>query len=420
MPTRRVDFPGHSGATLAARLDLPEGEPRGAALFAHCFTCSKDLVAARRIADALSARGFAVLRFDFTGLGHSEGEFASTDFSSNVADLNAAAHWMENEGLAPTLLIGHSLGGAAALAAAGGMASVRAVATLGAPSDPAHVLRNLGASLEAIREAGEAEVELGGRRFTLRRGFVEDVSATTLSGAIAALRRPLLILHAPRDETVGIDEAAAIFKAAKHPKSFVSLDDADHLLSRPEDAEYAAAVILAWAGRYAAAPADRPEEAPAPDESEAPPEGVVRATEAGADGYRQDILAGPHPLAADEPASVGGGDTAPTPYGLLSAALAACTSMTVRMYARRKALPLDKVTTEVRHEKIHARDCEDCEARDGRVDRFDLSIRLEGELSDAQRARLLEIAGRCPVHRTLKGEVTIRAEETRAETPAAA
>jgi len=410
MPSRRLDFPGHAGDSLSARLESPEGEPRGAALFAHCFTCGKDLTAAKRIAGVLAARGFAVLRFDFTGLGHSEGEFANTTFRSNVEDLVAAAHRMEQDGIAPTLLIGHSLGGAAVLAAASEIPSVKAVATVGAPADPAHVLHNLGAELETIRREGEAEVTLAGRRFTIGREFVDDVSEAKLSSAVAALKRPLLILHAPRDAVVGIDNATDLFVAARHPKSFVSLDDADHLLSRREDADYAADVIAAWAARYAARPAETPEAAPAPAESEAPPEGVVRATEADPEGLRQEILAGRHALVADEPASVGGTDAGPTPYGLLSAALGACTTMTVRMYARRKDWPLRRVSVEVEHDRVHARDCERCETKDGKIDRFRRRLKLEGELSDEQRARLLEIADKCPVHRTLHSEVSVITE----------
>ncbi|MEM6440895.1 MAG: bifunctional alpha/beta hydrolase/OsmC family protein [Pseudomonadota bacterium] len=402
MPSEKIEFQGALGDALAARLDLPEGEARGWALFAHCFTCSKDIAAARRIAGRLSALGIGVLRFDFTGLGHSGGEFANTGFSSNVGDLVAAARWMEGAGKAPSLIIGHSLGGAAVLAAAPELDSVKAVVTLGAPADPGHVVHTFGAKLEEIAAKGEAEVTLQGRTFTIRQAFVEDVRAAALTPKIASLNRALLILHAPLDATVGIENATEIFVAAKHPKSFVTLDDADHLLSRAEDADYAAEVIAAWAGRYvdlaapSAAPAGRA------------PEGVVRVTEADPAGFRQDILAGRHALAADEPTSVGGGDTAPTPYGLLSAALGACTTMTVRMYARRKGWPMTGISVDVLHDKFHADDCASCaEGTDGKIDRFERVIRIEGDLDADQRARLLEIADRCPVHRTLHGTVKV-------------
>jgi putative redox protein len=402
MPSRKVEFEGHSGAALAARLDLPAGRPRACALFAHCFTCSKDIAAARRIAGRLTAEGYAVLRFDFTGLGHSEGEFGNSGFAGDVADLLSAAAWMNDNGMPPALVIGHSLGGAAALAAMPEITQARAVAVIGAPADPAHVLKHLGAARETIEAEGAAEVRIAGRPFTVKRSLIRDTEAADLKARLARLDRALLILHAPRDETVGVDNATEIFSAARHPKSFVSLDDADHLLTRPADADYAAGVIAAWARRYVAMEdADR----------EAAPEGVVRATEADPEGFRQDILAGPHALAADEPEDVGGTDTAPSPYGLVSAGLAACTSMTVRMYARRKGWPLDGVSVDVRHGKVHAEDCAECEEREGKIDRFERLLRLEGDLSSDQRARLMEIADKCPVHRTLEAKAVITTQE---------
>ncbi len=412
MRTEKLDFAGGSGHRLAARLDLPAGRPRAAALFAHCFTCGKDIAAARRIAGRLSAAGIAVLRFDFTGLGHSEGEFANAGFGANLADLVAAAEAMAARDLAPQLLVGHSLGGAAVLAAAGEIASVRAVATIGAPADPAHVLENFGCALETIREAGEAEVTLAGRAFRISRSFVEDTEAHRLEDRIAHLRRALLVLHAPRDAQVGIDNASRIFLAAKHPKSFVTLDDADHLLSRPADADYAAEVIAAWAERYL----DAAPEAPGPEGD------TARASEIEPDGFLQDIRVGPrHMMRADEPKSHGGTDLGPSPYGFVSAGLAACTSMTIRMYARRKGWPLEHVSVDVSHDKIHAEDCADCETRSGKIDRFRRVVRLAGPLDAEQRARLLEIADRCPVHRTLEGEVVVEtalAEDGRETAPA--
>jgi len=400
MSTKRIDFPGHQGDLLAARLDLPKGRVLATAIFAHCFTCSKDIPAARRIAERLTVMGIAVLRFDFTGLGHSEGEFANTTFSSNVEDLLAAAKYLESQDMGPSLLIGHSLGGAAVLKAAGDIPSVRAVVTIGAPFDPAHVAHNFGSAVETIKAEGEAEVKLAGRPFTIKRGFLDDIAATELKPAIANLHRALLVLHAPGDLTVGIDNAADIFVAAKHPKSFVTLDDADHLISRAEDAEYAADVISAWSARYLEL-----RKPPAPIGA---PEGIVRTTETDPGGFLQDVQAGPriHVL-ADEPEAVGGSGLGMTPYQFLSAGLGACTSMTIRMYARRKKWPLAGVSVDVTHDKIHATDCDHCETEEGKVDSFTRVIRLEGDLDDAQRARLLEIADKCPVHRSLEGEIVV-------------
>ncbi|UZD92436.1 bifunctional alpha/beta hydrolase/OsmC family protein [Cognatishimia activa] len=393
MTTERITFTGHSGEKLAARLDLPDGPHLATVLFAHCFTCSKDIPAARRIAGRLAAMGLAVLRFDFTGLGHSEGEFSNTTFTSNVSDLHAAAAYLADRGMAPDMLIGHSLGGAAVLRAAGDLPSVRAVATLGAPFDPEHVTHNFDSALETIGSDGQAKVCLGGRPFTIRKEFVEDISAQNLAPAINDLRRALLILHAPLDDVVDIENAAQIFSAAKHPKSFVTLDDADHLISRPEDAEYAAEVIAAWAARYMhLAP-------PAPPIGA--PEGVVRVSEADANGFLQDVNSGPfHHTLADEPLAYGGTNKGMTPYGFLSSGLGACTSMTIRMYARRKGWPLDHVWVDVCHNKVHA---QDAGTRSGeRIDSFKRVIHLTGALDAEQRVRLLEIADKCPVHRTLE------------------
>lgn len=394
MKREQIEFSGHSGATLAARLDLPEGPVRAAAIFAHCFTCSKDIPAARRIAGRLAARGIAVLRFDFTGLGHSGGEFASTNFSSNVQDLVRAAEVMAERGLAPQLLVGHSLGGAAVIMAAGDIPQSRAVVTIGAPFDPSHVAHHFDGKLEQIRSRGEAMVSLGGREFLIRKQFLDDISATRLTERLAQLRRALLVLHSPHDEVVGIENASQIFLAAKHPKSFVTLDDADHMLSREQDAEYAAEVISSWATRYL-------DMAPEPVTRTAP-EGVVRVSEVSPDGFRQDVVvAGKHQLIADEPQSVGGTDMGPSPYQLVAAGLGACTTMTIRMYARRKGIPLEHVAVDVSHDKVHAEECAQCETRPGKLDVFRRAIRLEGDLSPDQRAALAEIADKCPVHRTL-------------------
>lgn len=396
----REEFPGHDGQTLAARFDRPEvGEPQAVAILAHCFTCSKDLLAVRRIAQRLVARGVAVLRFDFTGLGHSQGEFSNTDFSSNVDDLVAAADFLEQRGQQATLLIGHSLGGAAVIAAAERLPGVKAIATIGAPFEPAHVVHNLGSSLEAIERDGEARVTLSGREFLIRRSFIEDLNQQQQTQRIAALKRPLLVMHAPGDLVVDVDNAAQIFMAARHPRSFVSLDDADHLLTRAQDAEYAAEVIVGWASRYL--------DLALPEVHASAPEGITRTAEADPEGFRQDIVAGAHHLLADEPLAYGGTNLGFTPYQLLSAALGACTSMTVRSYARRKQIALEDVVVDVSHDKIHASDCSDCEGESGKIDHFQRVLYLTGDLSEDQRASLLAIADRCPVHKTLEANARV-------------
>ena len=394
MKTEKFTFTGHAGHALAARLDMPVGPHLATALFAHCFTCSKDIVAARRIAARLAGLGIAVLRFDFTGLGHSEGEFENTHFSSNVEDIVQAAKTLSDRDMSPSLLIGHSLGGAAILKAASLLPDTKAVVTIGAPADPAHVVENFREALPRIRAEGSAEVSLGGRTFRVSEDFIEDVNTSELETILGKLKPALLVLHAPRDEVVSIDNAARIFMAAKHPKSFITLDDADHLITRPEDAEYVAEVIAAWATRYV--------ELTPPAPPPGAPEGIVRANEADPRGFLQDIQSGPnHHAYADEPLAYGGTNKGMSPYGFLSAGLAACTSMTIRMYARRKGWPLDHVRVDVSHDKVHAQDAE-TGTRD-RVDQFQREICLDGVLDADQRARLLEIADRCPVHRTLEG-----------------
>lgn len=407
--TERVQFTGSDGSTLAGRYDHPVGRVRATALFAHCFTCSKDLAAASRVSRALAHRGIGVLRFDFTGLGHSQGEFENTSFSSNIEDLvRAADHLRETRG-APSILIGHSLGGSAVLAAAERVPEATAVATIGAPSDPAHVQGLFASQADEIARHGAADVELAGRRFKIRREMVEDLARHPLVERVGRLRKALLVMHAPLDAVVGIDHASAIFTAARHPKSFISLDGADHLLTRRADTEYVADVIASWASRYLPeVPADQVEAG----------EGEVRVVENGEGRYANDVIAGRHVLRADEPRSLGGDDSGPSPYGYLSAALGACTSITLRMYADRKQWPLERVSVSVRHARIHAKDCEDCESKQGSIDRFERRLRLEGALSDEQRERLLAIADRCPVHRTLHGPVEIRTSLDAAEVAA--
>jgi uncharacterized OsmC-like protein/pimeloyl-ACP methyl ester carboxylesterase len=401
MPSERFEFPNARGEKLAALLDLPAGQPVAYALFAHCFTCGKDVLAAKRIAEGLTARGIAVLRFDFTGLGASEGEFANTTFSSNVADLVAAANHLREMYRAPAILIGHSLGGAAVLAAAQHCPEVRAVATIAAPADPAHVTGLFRHHVADIHAKGEVEVALAGRAFRIRKEFLDDVAEQKLHECLANLRKALLVLHSPTDDLVGIDNASAIFSAAKHPKSFVSLSGADHLLSRRADAVYVAEVIAAWSERYL-------EMVPEPDEM--PIEGVfVGETRNGK--FEQSVVIGKHRYLADEPTSVGGNGSGPSPYEYLLAGLGACTSMTIRLYADLKKLPLTRVAVRLSHDKIHAADCENCETRDGKIDRIEREITLQGDLSAEQRARLMEIADKCPVHRTLHSEIDIRTRE---------
>jgi putative redox protein len=397
----RIEFSGSQGHVLAARLDLPGGKPRGVALFAHCFTCSKDVFAASRIASRLSELGIATLRFDFTGLGSSEGEFANTDFSSNIEDLVKAADWLREEHQAPSLLIGHSLGGAAVLAAAGEIPEARAVATIGAPFDSAHVLESFAGHIDEIERDGEASVELAGRKFRICKDFVDDVRTQNMQERIAGLGRALIVFHAPRDATVGIDNAGLIFTAAKHPKSFVSLDDADHLLTRRADAIYVADVLTAWAGRYL--PGVETQMPATPSDPR-----TVRVAETGAGVFQQDVIAAGHRLLADEPADVGGLGSGPSPYDYLAAALGACTSMTLRMYATRKKLDLGPITVDVSHGKVHAEDCVDCaEGRKGRIDRFERTISVAGPLPADLDDKLVEIAGKCPVHRTLEASSTV-------------
>lgn len=403
MPAERFDFPNASGQNLAALLDRPTGEPRAYALFAHCFTCGKNVHAAKRIAEALTALDIAVLRFDFTGLGSSEGEFANTNFSSNVGDLLAAAAALRRLRRAPAILIGHSLGGTAVLAAAAEVPEARAVVTIAAPCDPAHVTGLFKDRLDEIGAEGEVEVALAGRPFRISRAFVDDLAQHKLERRIANLRKALLIFHSPTDEVVGIDNASRIFAAAKHPKSFVSLAGADHLLSARGDAAYVADVIRAWAGRYL----DAPERAAEP----APQAGAVVVRETRRGRFQQEVTAGRHRFLADEPLDVGGLDSGPSPYDLLLAGLGACTAMTLRLYAERKALPLEEVTVALDHSKIHAVDCAECETKEGMIDRIERAITLLGKLDADQRQRLMEIADKCPVHRTLTSEIDIRTVE---------
>ena len=402
--TERVSFQGSSGV-LAARLDLPPlgvggGVPRAYAVFAHCFTCSKDFPAASRISRALAERGYGVLRFDFTGLGGSDGDFANTNFSSNVEDLVLAAESLRERsgGRGPCLLVGHSLGGAAVLVAAKVVEGVEAVVTIGAPSDPGHVVENFRASLDVIQREGQADVQLAGRTFTIKKQFLDDLEAREGDG-IGNLGAALLVMHSPTDETVPVSEARRIYDSARGYKSFVTLADAGHLLGRRQDAEYAADVIAAWASRYVDAkePADA-RDAERPERTGA----IVREV---ARPYTNRVVFEEHELVADEPSTVGGADAGPSPFELLNAELGACTSMTLRMYADRKKWPVDDLQVRVTHERVKTDD-------DGGLrEEFDREIRIDGDLTEEQRERLIEIANRCPVHRALENPKEIRTRE---------
>lgn len=400
MRTQKQTFTNSEGQQLSARLDLPADQhPFTYAIFAHCFTCNKNLTAVRNISRALTQNGIGVLRFDFTGLGQSEGEFENTNFASNVEDLVAAADFMAKEFGKVELLVGHSLGGTAVLLANSKIKSVKAVVTIGSPSEPAHVQHLLASKKEEIEEKGVAEVNIGGRPFTIKKQFLEDIQNRNFEEVIHKLEAALLILHSPQDLTVTIDNAAKIYKAARHPKSFVSLDGADHLMSDKEDSFYAGEVIACWVKRYVT----RPKENPLKTKKQA----VVRT---GNVGFVTEVVTGNHRFIADEPIQVGGNDFGPTPYDLLVSALGTCTSMTLQMYARRKKWDLQEVTVHLRHQKVHAKDLEHIDDSKGKIDYIERCIEMEGDLDEDQKRRLLEIADRCPVHRTLHGEIVVHTE----------
>jgi putative redox protein len=403
MRTERFDFPNSKGEKLAALIDLPLGKPVAYALFAHCFTCGKDNLTARRISERLSEIGIATMRFDFTGLGMSEGEFANTHFSSNIEDLILAARHLRETHGAPAILIGHSLGGAAVLAAAGKIPDARAVVTIAAPADPAHVVGLFKDKVETIRAQGEVEVSLVGRPFRIKREFLDDVAEKRLQESLANLRKALLVFHSPTDAQVGIDNASRIFTTARHPKSFVSLAGADHLLSRKSDAVYVANVIAAWVERYLDAPPNMTEE-----EIE---HGLVLVRETHGGKFQQEILSGPHRMLADEPVNLGGLDSGPGPYDYVLAGLGACTAMTVRLYAEFKKIPLANVSVRLSHDKIHVKDCETCDTKVSMVDHIERAITLEGPLDAEQRQKLMEVADKCPVHKTLESKIDIHTVE---------
>jgi len=399
MHGEKLYFKNNQGEKLAAWLDWPlDKKPRAYALFAHCFTCSKNLKSVAHISHALTGQGIAVLRFDFTGLGESEGDFSDTNLSSNISDLISAVNFMRESYSAPTILIGHSLGGAAILMATSQIPECQAVATIAAPFEPAHVSRMFADSHEMIQRNGEAEVMLAGRKFRIKKQLLEDFAAVDMHTVIHGLGRALLVFHSPVDDTVGVDNAARIFEAAMHPKSFISLDRANHLLTREEDARYVGAVIAAWALKYLTPSGE--------STTEWQQQGQV-STHTEDTGFYTEISASGHILHADEPESVGGGNLGPSPYELLATALGACTGMTLRMYADRKKWPLKEVNVHLKHQKVHASDCRDCPDANGMLDHIDRELELVGNLDDRQRQRLLEIAEKCPVHRTLQTGITV-------------
>ncbi len=400
MKSVKISFPNSRGEKLAALLDLPEDEkPIAYALFAHCFTCTKNIKAAANIASALNREKIAVLRFDFTGLGQSEGDFADTNFSTNVADLVAAAEYMSKELEGPQIIIGHSLGGAAVLQAAKDIDSLNAVVTIAAPHDPGHVAHHFESMREQIEREGVAEVNLAGRLFKIKKQFLTDLEMQQLDNHVRNLKTALLVMHSPRDTTVGINNATQIYSAAKHPKSFITLDDADHLLLKEKDSLYVGMMIASWGSRYIKVAEDVHKDGIVIDSR------VTTSTEN--QGFFTEIFANGHAMVADEPLQYGGTDRGPTPYDYLLAGLGACTSMTLQMYARHKKLPLTKAVVRLTHQKIHANDCKGCETDNGKIDRMEREIELFGELDKKQRERLLEIAERCPVHKTLHSEVDI-------------
>ena len=405
----KFEFENRNGDTLAGSLEYPNhGEPRGVALFAHCFSCGKNVLAASRVSRELRDHGFTVLRFDFTGLGESEGDFADTNFSTNVEDLRAAIDAMRKQEMAPQILIGHSLGGAAVLYLANEIQEVKLVATIGAPSEARHVIQLIDeAALQQIDATGQAEVSLGGRPFTIKKQFLDDVTETSVLKKLGSSRKPLLICHSPIDNIVSIENAEKIYHAAKHPKSFVSLDGADHLLSRKEDAQFVAALVANWASRYLDNFKESSKEASSISQV-AHLDGVT-VTERNK-AFTQDIIAGVHHLVADEPKSAGGDDLGVTPYDLLLSALGACTSMTLRMYAERKGLNVNKIRVQLNHSRIEPSDCEACEDQNNKVDQIRRLIHIDGDLTEEQRERMLEIADKCPVHRTLQNQKQITSE----------
>ena len=397
MKSIRVSFNNSSDEKLSGIVELPVNQKaKSFAVFAHCFTCNKNFNAVNNISRALTSAGIGVLRFDFTGLGESEGEFENTNISSNSEDIVSAANYLKNNYKPPEILIGHSLGGTAILLAKQSISTVKAVVTIGSPYEPVHVTALFKNKLDDIEMNGIAEVNIGGRSFSIKKQLLDDIENQNLMHAINNLNAGILIMHSPEDKIVSLDNATQIFKAAKHPRSFISLDGADHLISNKTDSLYAGNLIAHWVSKYVA-----PE-----DENELPTEGDV-IVRTGIESFTTDVKAGEHYLTADEPLDVGGNDLGPTPYGLLLSSLGACTSMTLKMYATRKKWDLKEVRVYLKHSKVHANDCEDCEDKSKKIDEIQRVIEFDGKLDETQQKRLLEIADKCPVHKTLHEHVVV-------------
>ncbi len=400
MTSTNIRFNNAEGVSLSGKIDFPvAGQPKAYVLFAHCFTCSKNLISVDNISRALTQEGLAVLRFDFTGLGQSKGEFADSNFSSNLEDLKAACAFMEQHYRAPQIIMGHSLGGAAVLHVGGSLPSVKAVVTVGAPATPAHVKHLIAHSEQELETKGEAEINIGGRPFRMKKQFVDDLRKNDTHDPIGNLGKALLIMHSPQDAIVGIENATEIYLKAKHPKSFITLDGADHLLLKPEDSMYVGRVAASWAVRYIENEA----------QEEVAPEGEVWTRLSG-DGYTTEIIAGSHKMLSDEPKSVGGKDLGPSPYGYLLSALGTCTAMTLKMYADHKKIDLDSVEVQLTHDKVHMEDGEQSERPGAKIDQIKRRIKIEGNMTDEEKARMIEIADRCPVHKTLEGKPVILTE----------
>lgn len=398
MKLQKITFENKEGQTLSGRMELPADQhPHNFAIFAHCFTCTKNLSAVKNVSRSLTSNGFGVLRFDFTGLGESDGDFEDTNFSGNVDDLIAASEFLETNYMTPSLLVGHSLGGAAVIFAASELPSVKAVATIGAPSNPDHVRHLFSAAIDEIKESGNATVTLSGRPFTIKRQFLDDLENRSLPDVVSGFNKALLVMHSPQDTTVGIKNAEEIYKAARHPKSFVSIDGADHLLMNKQDSVYVGDIIAGWSKRYV----DLPEEQQLKTRHQ-----VVASLDKD-DGFTTNMKVGNHYMTADEPLSYGGNDFGPSPYELVSAGLSACTAMTIQMYVKRKTWDLTNVEVHTSYSKTHAEDCEQCENDSAKIDTFNREIKLEGDLDDKQIQRILQIADKCPVHRTLHSETQI-------------
>lgn len=398
MNIQKINFTNAEGQQLVGRLELPINQhPHNFAIFAHCFTCNKNLSAVKNITRELTSNGFGVLRFDFTGLGESEGDFENTNFSGNVDDLISASNYLKENYTAPTLLIGHSLGGAAVIFAASNIDSVKAVATIGAPSNPKHVEHLIQSSVEEIKTNGIANVNIGGRPFTIKKQFLDDIETKSLPDVAKNLRKALLVMHSPQDTTVGIANAEEIYIAARHPKSFVSLDGADHLLMRKEDSIYVGSVIASWAKRYISIPKTN---------TVSTTHQAVASLDA-EDGFTTQMTVGNHTMMADEPTSYGGNDFGPSPYELVSAGLSACTAMTVQMYVKRKGWDLQNIEVHTSHTKVAKQAIENGEQKEIKVDTFNREIKLKGNLDEKQIQRILQIADKCPVHKTLHSDIDV-------------